>query len=416
MKLFKIKSIAVLAVVFVFSACDDFVQNVDEPINVIEPGAIVSEDQMPFFMDGVEGRFHVTHDALVVIAEGLSDALEFDSRNVSDATFPTFRDIDVGEITFDNNSVDGPFDELGRARYLADDLLEVAGEIDFEDADLEQEVLFVGNLYGGLARYAYAEYFGLTQEEGGGVIDNGPFIPSADMYDLAVEKLQTALANALTEYDERVVNSLLGRIHLYEGDYDAAIPFLENGMQPEDEPFQSQHSLESQNAFNAQAGASRNQYTVSDRFNDFIEDDANEANRIIIEELPEDELTDAAVEDGVVIYRQVKYGAASNIDIISWQENHLMLAEVAIENGGLTSGTDARSYINEVRESHEIDPLPVTTTIDLDLLIEERDKELFLTGNRLIDQRRFDIFHLPDGTWRFLPITQSERNENPNID
>lgn len=411
-----IKLFALMLGVFALLSCEDFVQNVDDPINVIEGDAIAAEDQIPFFMDGVIGRYHVTHDQLTVIAEGLSDALEFDSRNVSDATFPTFRDIDIGEITLDNNSVDGPFNELGRARFLADDLIATVDEISFENADLEQQARYIGNLYGGLARHSYAAYFALNPNEGGGVIDGGPFIPSSDMYQLALNKLETALSNAPSDYDARVVNSLIGRIYLYEGNYQAAVSYLENGLEPEDAPLQSQHSLESQNAFNAQAGVSRNQFTVVERFNDYIVEDPDEANRILLEELPESELTDAAIEDGIVKYRQTKYGAADNINIISWQENHLMLAEIDIETGGLTSGITAREYIDEVRESHEIDPLPLTETVDRDLLILERDKELYMTGNRLIDQRRFDIFHLPEGAWRYFPITQSERNENENID
>lgn len=402
-------------ILFSLSACEDFVQSVDEPINVVDQDAIASEGQIPFFINGVIGRYHITHDALTVIAGGLSDALEFDSGNVRDATFPTFRDIDIGEITLDNNSVDGPFNNLGRTRYLADDLLRVVGEISFEDSDLQTETTYVANLYGGLARYMYAAYFGLEEGNGGGVIDNGPFIPSAEMYNLAREKFQAAINSAPTDYDARVANSLLGRTYIYEGNYSAAIPYLEAGLEPGDVPLQSQHSLESQNSFDTQAGASRNQLTVSSHYNDYIEANPEEASRILLEILPEAEVTDAGVAAGVVIYRQTKYGPDTNIDIISWQENHLMLAEADIETGGLTSGLSAKEYIDEVRESHGISPLGPAEIPDRELLLEERDKELYLTGNRMIDQRRFGFFHLPEGTWRYFPITQSERNENPNI-
>lgn len=396
---------------FSLSACEDFVQNVEDPINVIEGEAIASEDQMPFFMDGVIGRHHVSHDQLIVIAGGLSDALEFDSGNVRDATFPTFRDIDFGEITFDNNSIAGPYNEIGRARFLAEELLLIASEIDFQDPELQTEVVYTGNLYSGIAHYTYAAYWGLEENQGGSTLDNGPFVGSSEMYEIAREKFQAAIESAPTDYDARVANSLLARTYIYEGNYSAAVPFLEMGMQPGDAPLQSEHSLESQNAFDAQAGASRNQYTVSSKYNDYIEENPEEASRVLIEVLPEAEVTDAGVEAGVIIYRQTKYGPSTNIDIISWQENHLMLAEVDIQTA---SGSEAVSMIDEVRASHEISPLGVAT-VDLDLLIEERDKELFLTGNRMIDQRRFNQYHLPEGTWRFFPLTQSERNENENI-
>jgi hypothetical protein len=51
----------------------------------------------------------------------------------------------------------------------------------------------------------------------------------------------------------------------------------------------------------------------------------------------------------------------------------------------------------------------------MDDLIEEREREFFTQGLRLIDQRRFDIFHLPAGRFQYLPITQSERNQNENL-
>jgi hypothetical protein len=68
--------------------------------------------------------------------------------------------------------------------------------------------------------------------------------------------------------------------------------------------------------------------------------------------------------------------------------------------------------------------------VDQALIAAEREKEFFVTGLRLLDQRRFDIpFVRQDlnietgavtvdpvaGNWRHLPITQSERNQNPNF-
>lgn len=404
-----------LAGILIFPACEDFVQSVDEPINVVSSEALQTEDQVPFFLDGVRGRYHITHDALTVIAGGLSDALEFDSENVSDATFPTFEDIDIGEINFDNNSVDGPFNTLGQARFLADDFLTTIQEIEFTDADLQTQAVYTGNLYAGLARYSYAAYFGLEPTNGGGVIDAGPFIPSAEMYGQAITNFEAALSSSPGDYETRLVNSLIGRIHVYQGNYGTAESFLNSGLESGDDPLQSVHSLESQNSFAAQAGASRNQYTVASRFADYIADDPDEAARIPIEELPESEYSEAGLASGLTIYRQTKYTQGTNIDIMSWQENHLLRAEVEFRENGAPGAVVARTLINEVRASHDIDPIPATTPITLDLILEERDKELFLTGNRMIDLRRTGNWHLPAGTWQYFPITQSERNQNENL-
>ena len=86
-----------------------------------------------------------------------------------------------------------------------------------------------------------------------------------------------------------------------------------------------------------------------------------------------------------------------------------MRAELILRGNG--SG-DALGLVNEVRASHGIVPL---TSVDLDVIYTERDKELFVTGNHLVDERRFNKWHLPAGTWEYLPVTERERNGNPNI-
>jgi hypothetical protein len=86
-----------------------------------------------------------------------------------------------------------------------------------------------------------------------------------------------------------------------------------------------------------------------------------------------------------------------------------MLAELDVRDGNAAA---ALPRVNAVRASHTLAAL---AAIDLDGIYVERDKELFVTGVRLLDQRRFNRFHLPAGTWQFLPITDDERNNNPNF-
>lgn len=78
-----------------------------------------------------------------------------------------------------------------------------------------------------------------------------------------------------------------------------------------------------------------------------------------------------------------------------------------------SDSTDAMTYIENVRISHGLDPLAVPLT--LDEIFNERDKELFCTGARLIDQRRSGKWHLSNSAWHYLPITQNERTRNPNL-
>ncbi|MCZ6673506.1 MAG: hypothetical protein O7C75_11280 [Verrucomicrobia bacterium] len=126
-------------------------------------------------------------------------------------------------------------------------------------------------------------------------------------------------------------------------------------------------------------------------------------------------------------------------DLIDWREMQLILAEAAI-NG---AGGDPLEHINNVRRFHGLDEVtpaemaaydnpwggasttggnllgsvPVNKhTGALGLLIEERDKTLHLKGTRIVDQRRFNLWHLPDGKFKnYMPIPRSETNRNPNI-
>lgn len=401
-----------LLLVFSFAACDSFVDEVDLPIDNIEDPSLTDEGQIPFVLAGLQGRFAATHDLFVLLTEGLSDAMIFD-RRVPNATFDTYDQIERGDIDLANNSVDGVYENLGELRFFADDLLRRADEITFQDADLERQVRFMGNFFGGVARYFYAAYVGLTPRQGGGIIspdpDNpGSFIPSDQMYDLAVEKLNAASAFA-SDYEKRVINSTIARIHLYEGNYGEARAAAANGLREGDAPFQSLHSTQATNAFYFGAGPGRHQWVADFRFKDIVDATPEEAARIPLVEII------GTDDPPTLFYRQAKYEQRDTpINFVSWQENELMLAELDLRDGNAAS---ALGRINRVRASHGLSALD---SADMDTLVRERDLELWLTGQRLIDQRRFNLWHLgtlPDGslTWQFLPITQSERNSNPNV-
>ncbi len=400
--------LASLLAVLLVAGCDSFVEDVDLPVDTIDNGQLTTESQVSFLITGLQTRFATTHDRLAMLSDGLSDQLIFDQR-VPNATFPTYQEIDIGEITLDNNSVDNPFTGLGELRLFSDQLLERIAEIEFEDAELQREAQFVGNFYGGVARYFYATFFGLEPRMGGGVIDAGPFIPSAEMYAQALDKLNASLGFA-DAYQTRVVNTLIARIHLYQGDYGAAQAAAQNGLEDGDAPFQSQHSVESQNRYYQQAGIGRTQWVCDFRYKEIVDADPAEVVRVQLEVI---EGNDGDPDAGVaptLFYRQAKYLANNApIDFATWQENTLMLAEVDLRDG---NAAGALARVNAVRAVSSLDPLD---SIDLEGLMFEREKELFAEGFRLVDQRRMETWHLGPETWQYLPITQSERNNNENF-
>lgn len=425
-KLFLLILIASFAAV----SCSDWAGSIDDPIDQITDDALTNEEQVPFLVTGVLARFAQTHDNLSVTVDGLSDALQFDSDGNSLATFPTYAEIDQGDITFDNNSVDGVYTNLNEMRFLADDLIRRVGEITFEDAAVRENALFNANWVAGLSRYWLGSYFGLTPTAPGAPIDNSPVIPQADLYTQALNYYDEALTYADAS-QAAIVNSLKAELYMMQNDYTSAATVLQgNVLEQGDAPLQSQHNLESTNAWYNAAGQGRTQLNVHQRYADYIASEPTEANRIGITAFDED------ASGQVITYYYANYDRESPIDVVTWQEVALMRAEILVDNPAAdvgAPGETALSLVNLVRDSYGIPP--IVGPVDLDVILEERDKELFATGQRLLDQLRTDNFHLEGGTlysvpsssvtgnqvllvdepWQHLPITSQERNNNPEL-
>ena len=375
------------------SACDGFVNDVPGPIDQVPTDSLDNPANLPFLLTGLQQRSATAYGNAVLLADGLSDAYLF-ADGTSGATFPTYIEIDNGQILLDNNSVDGLYNGVNELRAISDDLVErVETRIEFgpDQATLRDEALYAGHLYGGLGRYLLATYFGLEERRGGGTIDAGPFIPSDALYAQAIERFETARGFAEAgSYDERVANSLIARAHLYAGDLSAADAAAAAGLAAGDAPFEVLYNAQTNNPVWAQAGRGRTQFAAAARF----ADDGDDVTP-----------TEGFAEGFV---RQALYlEDAAPIVVIDAEEVALIRAEAALDAG---DAGGALAFVNAARGA--LEPLDA---LDLDGLVEQRDVLLFARGQRLVDQRRFDRWHLGDGTWQFLPITQGERNANPNL-
>ena len=465
------------------TACDSIVDDTIDPIDSVADSELNDPDDVEFLINGIIARSNNVQDNLTVQAGLISDQFIFGGGIGGGATFPTFRDLMRGlpadTNPLNNNSVDGTQNHLGQYRFLADNLLARAENLGAEafggtDDPRWQNAQFAGNFHGGIARYYWAAYFGQTQREGGGVISevDGPtdaerseFIPSAQMYDLAVEKLDAALPFA-SPYQERVINSVKARIALFQNEVAEAASLAENGLEAGDDPFQNEYvdrSGNQANVWHTQGGVGRTQAVSALRFfygegysdEVFLIDDAtdfdqdpNEFSRIpLFDGVDAGVVTEdgnlAAPDRGYVIeiredlglqpgdtvpfYAQGRYiNRGANINFITWQEMNLIRAEAA-ERSGDSAG--ALALINEVRASHDLDDLELADYDGMNTIFVERDKEMFSTGIRLVDQRRATEFnldaegldldlhgwHLDETVWWYLPITLAERLNNPNL-
>ena len=112
----------------------------------------------------------------------------------------------------------------------------------------------------------------------------------------------------------------------------------------------------------------------------------------------------------MTFYRQDRYTRSTDPTWFStWQENELILAEIELREGNSSA---ALTHVNAVRSAAGLDDL---SSLDMTVLENERRKELWLMGLRLIDQRRFGTWHKGAGSWWNLPIPQIERDRNPNL-
>jgi hypothetical protein len=400
--------IIVCVLCLICASCSGFVQDIRRPIDLITDDALNTESQADFLIRGVQAQFSESYSDAALYAGGLSDELFFDSRTGAGGLV-VYEEVD-NALTIDrsNTTLITVQNRLGRYRFHADDLAQRAGKISFTLDSSRRRMAFQGYFHGAVARYFYAAYVGINKQQGGGVIDNGAFIPSSAMNDSALAKLTLASQNTTSSYEARLTNTLAARIHLMEGRFAAAQQAAQNGLRKGDASFQALFNLVSSNQLWLNAGLGRNVYLPARRFDTlYLRQDPLDSVRI--------KLRGPTTRPGFTFYVQTKYAAQdSPMPFLTWQENELMLAECELRLADNAASALAR--INTVRTSYTgLRALPAGTTATLDLIYTERDKELFLTGMRIIDQRRFNRWHLRSDTWRYMPIVQPEINNNPNL-
>ena len=385
-----------------FTGCSDYVTDVETLVDVIEDDLLLDESQIPFQVTGVKHSFASRFAEIATVTDGLSDETLFDV-NVPYATYPDFQQIEPGGMPPSNRYAENLNLYVGLIRKSADILIERVTSIGtFADNSVKEDALFNGYLYSGLADYLAASYIG-HEGQRGAPINNGPLETYDKLYDMAIQKFQTAITHSPYDYNTAVINTLIARTYLFKGEYSNSAAAAANGMQPGNEPFQVLYSSTSANFYFQNAGVERTQWVVTNLILDIIAAEPEEANRIPLD-------TILGLDEVTTYYRQHKYPTIeSPINFITWQENHLILAELAVR--GVGSG-NAETLINEVRTSHNISA--ITGTITTETIYMERVKEFFATGIHLIDQRRFDKWHLP-GKDPFFPVSITEINENPNI-
>lgn len=398
-------------------SCQSYVQDVVKPLDLINDADLSHESQLPVLFSSLGGYLGYFMRGTTAYACTLSDefvTVEGVSRNSVDADF---LQCDRGEPlpTIMNFS----WGRLGGLRFHAENLIIRSAVIRFSQESQRQQCLYLGWFYLALVDHYQALWFGLSPRVGGGIISGGPFIPTVQIHDSALVKFTNALRFAQTGYERRLVNSFIARVHLLEGRYQRALEAAAIGMQAGDSAFSALYAASALNTWSDFAGRSNHQIIPDERFRRYVEAEPAEAGRILLEQGQRPSSSRI-----VPYFIQAKYlDENSPIALMTWQETSLITAEAHVRSGNnaaaLVEINKVRAAVPPVVVAQRTVKLELRTATNLDSIYIERDKQLFATGMRLADQRRFNRWHFPPSVaaiaWYFLPIAQNERNTNPNL-
>jgi hypothetical protein len=375
---------------FTAAGCDGLL-TVDNPSSILDED-LNSPSGAAALAAGVAGSFNGAYSAEAVWSALLSDEL------LHTGTAPAERNASLGDVDVEAAS----FDALASARWAADDAARRFREL-FDDADARPEVASM-SIYSGFALLTLADNHCLIP------IDGGPGQTPAEIYGLAEQRFTTALTVATAAGDaELQQRALAGRARArlmlgQHADARADARQVADGF-----VFLSVHGETTQNnAFPARTLSSiRREISVHPRYYQ----DTRFRSDPRVPFVDNDEI---GVDGNSKFVEQRKYlTRADDMEIATWQEARLIEAEAEVRLG---SPAAAVPLIDAVRADAGLAPYdgPVTPQAVLAQIAYERAAELFLEGQRLNDQRRFDDPWL-DGRGTCFDISQSERDANPNV-
>ena len=438
-----------LTLLLLFSlGCESFVENATSPISYVNDDDINDASNIPFLINGVLNNYSRAHTYVSLWADLLSDVIVNDGK-VQGSTDVRGEYLDNGTYDPTAGTYSPPYEAIAQAWRSAKTLKE---KLDIIDADesVEKSGYYTAYLYQALPCYLLGTYYGRGPNypsDGGATLDGSAFKSSGEFISMAATYFDSALVYA-NEQEIKIINSLLARQSLYNGNFSEAANYASLGLQSGDASFNAYPGLEDPwpNWYWYEAGNNRTRYTLASRFKYLLGEDFEDTNNNGVWDTSE-VFTDCALvgadqgqgdgiyngpiesEESVRLpmsvaamtpgqnysrYFQTKYpDADSPISIINWQETYLILAELSLR--GESVNISALDAVNIVRGSYGLQNIE---NIDLSILLNERDKELFCQGQRLVDQNRFsDLlpWHISgDNTWHYLPIPYEEELSNPN--
>jgi hypothetical protein len=396
-------------------------------LDVKDPANLTADDfegaiPVSLVTTGIRGEFQGMFDYYTLYTGMLAD--EF----ILAGTFPYRQEFDDRRV-FDNNAglLNDVYNPLSRSRFMADTgvvMLEAAIGTDIDgvtDAEL-REAIAIGSYYGGYSRLLLAESFCESAIAGGPALSSDARM--TDALSLFVTAETQAQAAGL---DTLVAAARLGqaRANLWLRNFTAAstaaaqvpVGFVYN-------------SLYSNNSIGQKSKVARYTWGINEVIRFTVGDGTSTgANNEVWPYLAEwvslgllaSEPTAQSFNPSVPVTQQKKYPVGdAPIAMASGAEAELIMAEALLRANDLGG---AATIVNHLRlDNWGLAPIAFSgvLTDDLEVMAQERSRELWLTGERLATLRRYlgdgvDLFPDRDGTDTCLPIPLQEKAANPNI-
>ena len=409
---------AIMGIVMLLAACNtDRLLNVNVP-NRVPASTLNDPKQSALMVNSTIGDFECALGSYVVVEGLISD--ELSDAQLGAAAWPyDRRDANTqpsgiyGTNGCDNNQSPGIYTPLSTARWSADNALtNLQG---WTDAQVPNR----SSLIAQSATYSGFDYALLGMSMCSAAFDLSAPVDQKAMFALAEKRFTTAIDAATTASLPSMLNaSLVGRarVRLFQGNTAGAIADAQK--------------VPSTFRLVASTGSDDNHrynrvYAVTAQFGFYTVEASSRAlttEGVADPRAEADKMATRPADSKSVIYAPAKYASdASPMPVARYAEAQLIIAEAQ-------GGANAVTIVNGLRASAGVpsytgptDAASITT-----LIVNERQRELFLEGFRNYDIQRFSLplnpavgvaFPLKGGTYgdtKCLPLPDIERFNNPN--
>jgi len=395
-------------------ACDSLLE-VENP-GAVEAGDLENPAMAPTIVNGALGQFECAYTSYVASTSVLASET-INSSSWLNINGWGWRGLELETITGScpggrGATGLGAYTPLQQAVYLTSEGSRLIEGFPDEAVPDKEAMLGLLAAYGGFAHLLLGEGFCEM------TIDQGPIIPLSDVLRMAEERFTAAIAHAQAAGNgdlALMARAGRARARLDLGELEDA--YADADAIPQGFVWNAEYSTID--------GVRENRMYNLNVFNRYISVDPVRYGTVMIDgaadpRVPAEDSGLPGHDGATAHWYQLKYDSpASPIPMASWEEAKLIMAEARL--------SEAEAHIDELRAEQGLPPLNLTGAESdaelLDIVLEERRRQLFLEGHRLNDMLRHDL-DFPAGANHkgqvygpitCMPLPEQEKRANANI-